>query len=612
MIRRNKDVELYIRETIQRAYDNYDNDVKNGMRVALDDLVIERAYYKLAYSKDQRYITKKVGENRGYPHIHMAIVFANRGDFNPEETEGRCNRLVKDADIFIDVDHRRDETKKDKKTGKKIDPNVYIHNYVLKDIRHWETYENLEYTNSVTLFNTSKHYYVYDMLYKYVCKNDLHGAITGVREPCKTDNRENVCSDGISYKIYDINFKKNDVNNIEGLLAMTMEKHDMRILACGRHSRVGSMIYQKVPGTNMTYAPNISHEELVGLCKNMYPHKKDLLTKEQVKIEAIFQDPFNTVLPSIDLDYQWIEFGDFYFHIDSARIVLEQNKYHCFWSDKRLTLRTLKLIAAGVVRPERYFRLLRHNGFLDSENVPTEMGRKVLERLRGLLVNARNKLNAMCLYGESGCGKTSLLCFLKAIYGDDQIGDITRDSFPCVTLIGKLIYWFEEFDPPQGFTNPQLLVILSPGTKATWPIKCKVAWVGIHWGNSVFTTNNIDPWAVDTEKARMKVEGFYPMGVYPQYQINNVVYDNLLSRVLFVEARKLPDEMISDAEETAMEKEEIGMIICYLCLLFRGNEIRIEETKNGEFSPEFKEIVRKARRRPEVDYIDGNLKPNRR
>ena len=500
----------------------------------------------------------------GYAHIHMAIaVNSPIGDFS-ELTKEMVHVVCSKYFIDVNVKRGRKPGVSKSKTGDVMSSNeTGIIKYVLKNSNYSYAYQKLrEYPT--TLYTSNELVTTY---FKNICYHGVNIGGIGVGDtsvvpkycdlPSKAPAlfKQYVIGDGTPIYPVDVPPAPLAINKAQEFINYMVNYMIVN------HHFIGDDggVYTKVPGSKCTFRQIEecqTPDELLGKATTYEMYQA---FQSQHKAFISTTSGVNTIYPKIIIDYDWLEFKDFFLKLSTGEIVTDQKDKPCFCYLPKLSLSDIPKIKDGTLYPEMWFSILYNSNFMSKKTrIPTARGSSFLDYMYKMLIPKQHKTKTPVLYGESNAQKSSVIYPITSLYPISKIATITAaDSFGFSVLPGKRIAILEEFTKEgAGVTRESLLLLLEPG--ALIPINVKHKTPITYKNNiSVVITGNDISWA----------EIKNPVGGVIETELDPAI----LNRTDFFYMRAGPKKEIIVGGKDIMNDKEQALIIMYLSLRYFKN-----------------------------------------
>ena len=377
-----------------------------------------------------------------YPHVHFVVAFSSPDGQFPDENKIRGALL----EVFDDPDVRHKNYKGKKKKGntQEFNSHAKILGYVLKNNRHKSTYEHLNNTYPVTLYNISQTVEVHNFFHKLLTDNRKTVFINNVEAPQEpvTLQTQQPKSHHDKPQVFQPE-EKNTLNKAIKYVSNWMITN--HVYQCYPH------IYKLKEGSKNTYLPykdvNELWHEILTLENNM------LLFRYKTNIKESIESKSQNFFPKLTMNHEWIEYKDFYFHIPTKMATTEHPDEPCFCYFDNISLDETHRL------PQTFIRVLQNSGFLDDNAKPIGDGVKLIKALYSLLLDRTRKTGTIVLWGESNAGKSVIFVIFERIYPKQVIIRFTKaNGFFSKNMEGAQIALADEYDPHElGWTEEQIL-----------------------------------------------------------------------------------------------------------------------------------------------------------
>ena len=436
------------------------------------------------------FIEKEVDEGKdtgvslvGYPHIHLAIC---QGNFNGKMTSAsKFGPII--GTLFYDVQIGARTGK-----GRKVnwDNPCNLLGYIMKNARHIPVDERL---------GDNKQFHVVTNLAR--CKEPM---CKFFHELAKLNNRmwiindqtqivEVIDADGQTSKVSQdikvsegITTKKGDTNLEQAYsrVKYLMEKNKYK-LSNGR-------IYQKVPNSKMTWKIAGEGTKFSGkpsyFMDRMQNENNIFVIPHREKIIATMTSIEQDLLPSIDLDCQWIEFGDCYLCMALGTVIKDNDKYPCIgyypeilWDD---------IVNNTVAIPKKFIEIIDNSikGKEDQKRLYDELFKLYLPRI--------HKDPVLYLLGEANSGKTTVIDTITKLLPQDRRMLISDSKFALSTISDKYLLVIDEGQGVSSIPEAMMLKILEGDSEIPVDVKHATP-ITVDINVNIIMASNNDLYVVD-------------------------------------------------------------------------------------------------------------------
>lgn len=454
---------------------------------------------------------------KDYPHIHMAIAFTTK--------TGVIRDLSTIARILLNYAQDVDIRKKDgwtskQKQGRKLDiaNDAKILGYVLKNARHEGTMVRLQRTPTV-VYNFRNNPLVtqlYSGLYEKTALI-LTGEIN-IREKIQLPTPmvqlqiiphepSAPLETNLSSTVTEKPIAKTKIMKMINLVKTYLEQHQMAITPEGS-------IYERTPGSRKSWRVWGKPEQLF----------KDMVTIETVELLNSTHSDFmrytsggyKNIFPYLEMDFMWLEFGDFYFSIPTSNIVRKTDEpfeHECFNFFPEITYDMIKpVFRSDLIKPVHWLSILENSGYIvDGE--PTKEGVLVIKSLYNLLMPKTHKSKELVLFGDSNAGKSSLIAPIQGILPKDKVQKIHDDGgFELAGLVSNPRLVISEEHHSKRLARDQALILLEGKIEDAVRAKHKELQNVEIKARSVFISNDLD-WAYEKPKNPLEIVAPVPSTV---------------------------------------------------------------------------------------------------
>ena len=522
-------------------------------------------YYQLQ-SDGGNVVKYKPDKLIGYPHIHMAIARSKNektGEFDDlsKYYQALCQPTTIFSDIYIkDSMGRAGKVPKTKTLSDTSASNILA--YCLKNSLHKIVHQNLG-RPPCTFYNPHKLEKPNKFFDNLIRNNKI--IINGVK-PCSSTPLEVK-----QHKEYDKDTKK--FIEAKDKLTAFMKKKNYKVCYDG----IDVSIWTKIEGSRNSWQELPEKSKLEDLWMefiedgnhNTRKYKRDLLDLMASRSQKSY--------PQISLDYQTIEFGDFFLHFNVGTFSEVDPKNPSFYYNPKYKLD--EYINDTIKTPNLWLEILRNSGYIKPDDSPTTVGKKLLKMLYQLLLPKLHKRKTIGLLGPPNSCKTSLYAPLLRIYPMKKIGVITSSNgFESSTYDRKEILDFDEINlKTLGINQDTLKRILEGDVQMSINYKNTKIFTTNVKSRSIVSGNNMDAFSVGGDQYRNIKFAHSPIRNNPkssEKEMQNYVvkkYDidiALAQRMVFFTLTSLPEEKLIEDGKNVIIRRETGAIILYLAKLY--------------------------------------------
>lgn len=509
---------------------------------------------------------KKPNKLIGYPHIHMAIARSKNITLEEHNSLNKYFRALNQpitvfSDIFIkdSMGSTAGKIPSSKAINDTSASNILA--YCLKNSLHKVVHQNLDRA-PCTLYNPHKLEKINKFFDQLIRNNKI--IISNV-EPCSSDPLEIK-----EYKKYD----KDTQTFLEAKdrLAALMVKKNYRVC----YDNTKPTIWTKIERSRNSWEEITSGSDLEDLWtefieKNNFEfrkYKRDLFDLLLSKVQRSF--------PKIVLDYQTIEFGDFFLHFNAGTFSEVDVKNPSFYYDPKYKLEDY--IQDNIKKPKMWFDILINSKFLNEDGTPTEIGNILLKQLYELFLPKLHKRKSIALLGNANSGKTTIYAPLLKIYPEKKIGIISSSNgFESSNYYRKEILEFDEVDlNAMGIRQSDIKKLLEGHSQMNINQKNKDILTSIIKSRAIVSGNNMDAFSnnADTskklsfetspvifrERTKQEVQNY----VVNKYNIDQA----FVERLEFYTLTPLPKSKIVPDGKNIIVRTETAEILLYLAKLY--------------------------------------------
>lgn len=359
-------------------------------------------------------------------------------------------------------------------------------------------------------------------------------------------------------------------------------------------------IYQRIPESTKSWKHWGTPEELYKKIVNKNNMKVMSATRTDYK--EYTSGGYNNILPYVDLDFMWIEYGDFFMHIPTGGVIKKNEnreepkkfKYECFAYFPEIKYEEIQGIV--LAPPELWGHILKNSGYINGNEL-TEIGKELVKDLYGITLPKEHKSKCVALYGEKNAGKTSIVSVIIMLYPEDVIETITKaGGHELANLQGKQILYLDEYEGDLGrgttlkLTEGKVPMAINPKHKN---IKTIVPEVKV-----IMSMNDIGEWAYkdgNKQDATLLTVG--------EKEIKLGGMDEaILARIAFYEMKTMPQDPYASIKREIMLEKEKGKVMLYMAKVKYG-EYAFRVFENEEEIRVYVEHCREQRRREQMRTI---------
>ncbi len=538
-----------------------------------------------------------------YPHVHIGIGLTTKtGIMRDLRT---ILRDVLEIGYAQDVDvRRRNERYSNKpKRGRKADvgDDAKIIGYIMKNARHSETASTLRrYPTRIYNFRGNemvrntylKIYMKTPVVYEEV-NRIIMPKLKAQFELVIVEKEEKQTNLAQEVTMTDKPIPKSKLAQMIDMVEAYLEANQMAITPRGT-------IYQRIPESAKSWkywgTPEDLYKKIVNR-KNM-----EIMSATRTDYKEYTSGGYNDVLPYVDLDFMWIEYGDFYMHLPTGGVIKKSEnkeeakkfKYECFAYFPEIKHEEINGIA--VAPPELWGHILKNSGYIN-ENVLTEMGKELVKDLYGITLPKEHKSKCVALYGEKNAGKTSIISVIIMLYPEDVVETITKaGGHELANLEGKQILYLDEYEGDLGrgttlkVTEGKVPMAINPKHKNLKTIKPEA--------KVVISMNEIGEWAY---KDRKKQDATVLSIGEKEIKLGGMD-EAIMARISFYEMKTMPHDPYASIKREIMLEREKGRIVLYMAKVKYG-EHAFRVFENEEAIRVYVEHCREQTRREQMRMI---------
>lgn len=415
------DVECHDMETVvRRAFDFICSKRVNTIRPTSytnPDLLKDIAEDIYGYLSDEsnNVIRSKSSKLMLYPHIHMAIARTKNPLTGEYDNLNDMYIALRDGTIFRDIfiKHGTTTAGVNPRNQRLKMAASNILSYCLKNSQHDVVHLLLD-RPPCTLFNPYDIIPVNNFFLDIISSNQIN--ILDVLPRIKTDTNAKPPK---PLRILD---KKSQalLDAVDRVTAY-MNKNNYKM--CYDDAKKPE-VWTKIEGSRNSWKPESKPKGfLKGFISkdrniDLDPYKETILDYMDAKEQNFF--------PKITLDYQTIEFKDFFLHFNTGTFSDPYEDHPSFYYNPKHTLADYQSETPKV--PKRWLKILRNSGYIDKNGVLSDTGRLLLYMFYEILLPKYSKGKSIFLLGIKDSGKTSLYAALLKIYPPLKIGIITKSG----------------------------------------------------------------------------------------------------------------------------------------------------------------------------------------
>jgi hypothetical protein len=558
-------------------------------------------YSEQASKKD----TKKT--QKGYAHMHLSAFFKTVEGHKLSITE--ITRLIQKAKIFKDID-TQDFIDKSKSPLALKTPIGYC----LKNSRHRTPFIRLGFINPCKLHNTSHNptfnKYFYDLLQVPGASVLIDGVVdistptpeTKAYKPALSPKFIGRTTDTINH-LTEQNIIKNNVDRVIDFVNRYLRENDLAISGDG-------FIYQKIKASRYTFDKYCieTKSKIKSYCTidlllakmSSTPEGREIFSKQSNEYiyKKYANSPAQEVFDKIFIDFQWIEFKDFFVHIPTKKILtcLDQIKYPAFTFIPNLTLEDynkIKTLDKEAKFPVNWLYILQNSGYVDSTYLPipefaqitipppidslnvkpkvyTSLvnGQMLINDLYKLLAPHTHKSKRPVLLGRASSGKTTLIAPFQKLLPLEKIGTCSASNgFEMSNFRDKLLMILDETSLKSiGLNRSTFLQTLEGGALMNVNSKGKDPTSEVITANMVMMSNNAQWAMVHPDSVQQLTERQIP-------QLDIFVDEAYAERCNFYQFTPLIKK--KEGVKEIIERKERGLVFLYLLAFSDYRDVEI-------------------------------------
>lgn len=439
------------------------------------------------------------GELSGYPHIHVVMYRISEGKLETfDEIHSSLRRTTSFGRTGEDIKKDGETAKKGRKLEKS---NKSFLCYVLKNSKHEEPHKKLK-----------------QAFEKY------RDRLAGIRTTCEncilidnSDDKEvidfflelrkrNIIIDipeeklGLSVIQPDSMLVKHENNGVKkvtpteakfnktfAMLWNYMDKNSLKLYK-------DNQVFKKKEGTRRTWEYWGDMDRVIGglYTRENVDEMHDIVMNEE-KLKKILMKEEQKMIPKIDINWYYIEFVDFYFHIPYFSVVDDEldPDIQLGVFNRGLSLKDLKKNE----KPELWLSIVLNQDFGKVDKEHNEFCTAYYSVFLPLIQKAR----VMMLIGVSGSGKTTVLEPYKKLFPKNMRTEITDGKFSFETIPDKRLIYLDDVKN-RALQDGNMLQLLEGGRELMINRKHVSSQMKEFKGNICIATNTIpESWTIFLE-----------------------------------------------------------------------------------------------------------------
>tara|TARA_R100000750_G_scaffold42729_1_gene28024 strand:+ start:502 stop:2841 length:2340 start_codon:yes stop_codon:yes gene_type:complete len=360
----------------------------------------------------------------GYPHVHIAIGLTSYNG----KILGNCeiSKMIMENTNFVDDVQTDSETKKrGPKAKERTQQNII--KYVLKNCKHMDTFNRLGYKDNAIFYNYNGGEDLIQMIKTLKEKKRCIIRIEDLRSLSSDLKPQPLKIRTVKVPTAKRHTNKEEKELSEGFIASFMATNGYAI-------RKGTKeVYQKVPGSKKSWRYFDTFDNFIYLPAEDKTLRHSIIGNKKYHTETA-ENKYQTYFPTIDLNFNWIEFNDFYFHIPSAQywlIDLDESVNVPYFIEDITYDMVREDSINGPKKPDYWLNIIESQSFSKD---PYKL-RLFFAKFYSILMPLKYKDKVMMLIGAPGTGKSSALDPFRGLFAKEFITQLTGDDkFGCQGL----------------------------------------------------------------------------------------------------------------------------------------------------------------------------------
>lgn len=402
------------------------------------DLFIERHGRNPDEFKDSKLILKYKEELHptkekklsldGYPHIHIALGLTSYDGTMISDHE--ISKMIMENTNFVDDVQTDSRSTKYKKNCTQ----QAVVKYVLKNCKHQEAYDKLGKNDNCMLFNYNGKEDLLEVfrtltekkrcIIKIIDHRDLPVEIKP--EPPKTRTVKVPVVKRVSAVQKDRELSR-------AFIADYMRKRHY-VIRKGTND-----VYQRIEGSKRSWKFFDTFDEFVHLVANEPEMTDSVLMNKKYHVDSA-SSRHQVFFPAIHLNFNWIEFFDFYFHIPSAQYYLcdlPKDIHTPFY------VLDVNFKDSQTRKPDLWLEIIKRQSFAKDESLL----RSFFAKFYSTLMPLKHKDKVLMLIGPPNTGKSSVVEPYRGLTPKEFITQLTKsERFQYQGLEGKRLIAFDDVD----------------------------------------------------------------------------------------------------------------------------------------------------------------------